>query len=400
MHRSADDLFGPAGGLLCRPGAARPDTLTDTRPDWTARLARGRLADPLPDAWAGLFSLCGDAHRLGSRLAIAAARGQPMAPSGAQRRAHARATVHEHLRRIWLDWPIALLAPDGPGSPGNAHAPARPDRAARVLSQYPGWRPDSAPAACADWIERELTGMPMTAWLDAWADDPAAWLTRWCEQPRTLAARCVLASRHACEPFMPALTDACMAVPALLPRLDRLSIAAWAAELSRDDLARARAARWQGGPAQTGLWTRLHRPSLRSGGPPWLALGARIADTIRLSLPTEQGSAGGDWLTIGAQGLGDGEGIAWIEMARGLLLHRVTLDRLDESARIADCRVIAPTDWNFDPDGVVARLIERLPPGNDETTLRGLRAVIAAYDPCVPVRISPAGAHRWADRDA
>ncbi len=50
-------------------------------------------------------------------------------------------------------------------------------------------------------------------------------------------------------------------------------------------------------------------------------------------------------------GLPEGQGIAQVEAARGRLVHRVVL----ESGRITRYQILAPTEWNFHPDGVLVQ---------------------------------------------
>ena len=100
-----------AGHLQLRPGAAVPHSLHSTRRAWAAQLAPGRSVETWPALLAGLFSLCGHAHRTASQLAIsAAAPGLPpladAVPAILQRE-----TALEHLRRIALDWPRLLADP-------------------------------------------------------------------------------------------------------------------------------------------------------------------------------------------------------------------------------------------------------------------------------------------------
>jgi len=63
-------------------------------------------------------------------------------------------------------------------------------------------------------------------------------------------------------------------------------------------------------------------------------------------------------------------------MARGLLLHWV---QLDGDGAVRDYRVLAPTEWNFHPDGALARAVAALAP----VDLDAARLLAAAYDPCV-----------------
>jgi coenzyme F420-reducing hydrogenase alpha subunit len=63
-----------------------------------------------------------------------------------------------------------------------------------------------------------------------------------------------------------------------------------------------------------------------------------------------------------------------------------------EDDRVRGYRILAPTEWNFHPDGVVvqglAAIARDLPSSADEASLRD-RAVlyVTAVDPCVPYRL-------------
>jgi len=66
----------------------------------------------------------------------------------------------------------------------------------------------------------------------------------------------------------------------------------------------------------------------------------------------------------------------WQAVARGLLLHWV---KVDAAGAVQDYRVLAPTEWNFHPQGALAQAVAALP-AEAVTTARTLAA---AYDPCV-----------------
>jgi Ni,Fe-hydrogenase I large subunit len=74
--------------------------------------------------------------------------------------------------------------------------------------------------------------------------------------------------------------------------------------------------------------------------------------------------------------MGQGQAIAWCEMARGLLLHWV---QLDPQGRVEDYRVLAPTEWNFHADGALAHALTALPAHDTAAAW----CLAAAYDPCV-----------------
>ena len=73
----------------------------------------------------------------------------------------------------------------------------------------------------------------------------------------------------------------------------------------------------------------------------------------------------------------EGRGCGSVQAARGLLVHHVRL----EDDRIADLRILAPTEWNFHPDGPLALGLLGIPAG-DDLEWRA-RLLCLALDPCV-----------------
>ena len=150
-------------------------------------------------------------------------------------------------------------------------------------------------------------------------------------------------------------------------------LAAIAASL-RDDEDFAERPLWRHLPAETGPWTRQAAPEPVPGSmSAWQRLGARLADLAALAC--------GALPAIGAVPLRRGEGLAYSEMSRGLLMHWVQLDDADapaDRARVARFRVLAPTEWNFHPDGALARLLGSGRLDDDDTRLAAL-----SLDPCI-----------------
>ena len=362
----------PLGGSLwVRPGVPRPHNLRSTRPDWVGRATGGLPASRLPATLANLFNLCGHAHGLCAGMAVDAALGRDPTANTAARAQLARQTLREHLRRIGLDWPRQLAAAPVPDT--------LIDEAARVLAQCPVFA--SAPADAATWLEVHTLGMPPAAWLHAWEHDPQAWLTSWCQQTTGPLPDLMRECRAIASATLPTVAP-------LRVHADAEALRTWAALLSASGAAFARRPLWRNACAETGAWTRLNEAAPQRLNTPWLRLGARIAEVVRLALPAVPGSeparGGPGWLGAGALALAPGEAIAWVEMARGLLIHHVQLDGRGDAARVAACHVIAPTEWNFHPDGAVARALESLPVQPANEGRRRLGAVMAAYDPCVP----------------
>ncbi len=78
-----------------------------------------------------------------------------------------------------------------------------------------------------------------------------------------------------------------------------------------------------------------------------------------------------------------GVGIAVVRSARGLLMHHV---RLVEE-KVTDYVIVAPTEWNFHPNGAFAQDMRGLKE-KDEERLQQLAHISAlSLDPCVPYQI-------------
>jgi Nickel-dependent hydrogenase len=359
MNSTALDAL--AGRLSLFPGRPLP-TVQRHRPRGIEHLFSGQPAEALPGLLASVYTLCGHAHRLTARRALAAAKCKDMALTPDEAQSLQRHTVREHARRITLDWPVL--------------AGLRPSDTMPAFQRCPALATLSAtPLPCADdmnaWLHADVLRMAPPAWRSALQREGAAWLRDWCETTDTptagslrVAASQASASRIAARP--------------LQLHGDDVAQRALAAELAAS-AGFIDAPQNHGACAETGPWTRTHDPATGTHQNAWMRLAARLADLVHLCAP--EGAA---WLAHGALHTGPDEGLAWTETARGLLVHWLRLD----GARVADCRVLAPTDWNFHPHGLVAQALTRLPMG--EGAQAPARWLVAAFDPCV--------AHEWVRR--
>lgn len=331
---------------------------------------RGQPAQALPDLLASVYALCGGAHRVAARHAVDAARQAAVGAEPSPRPALLQVdTLRDHLRRLWLDAPRLVSAEPAPD-------PAE-------LVTCPLFRRGQADLASSrDWIEQRVLGGPAQAWREAWSSDPDGFASRWCAAGESWPARWLRSVRQD-------LGGTQQRVRPLLAHGSTTELRRLARQL-QDDASFALAPTWRGQTVETGCWTRLHDPATGRADNPcaplWLRHAARLADIAQLI-----GPAGEDWLAHGQlsidsepapPGPGQGrlrEGLGWCETARGLLLHWV---RLDDQDRVSDCRLIAPTEWNFHPFGSAARALSALPPTVDE---RQLQLLVGAYDPCVAV---------------
>ncbi|MEM5452988.1 hydrogenase maturation factor HoxV/HupK [Paraburkholderia guartelaensis] len=336
-----------AGQYRVRPG--RQDSIAGGRPPLAAALLRGQPAATAASRLSALFALCGLAHRLCAELAVGAAGGSAVHErEDAVKAAHTsmltRETLAVQLRCIWTDWPVRLAA-------------AAPHRL-----------PDVEAAGSPDWVERHVLGMPGCKWLAHWADDPRGCLSAWSARAKTFPAR-LLAD---CRPY----ADTTRATPRPLV-IDEARLSELATAIAGSP-AFAHAPLQRGQPAETGVWTRSDDPCALDYDTPWLRLGARVADVVRLAA-----ADGTRALRFGALTCAPGEALGWCEMARGVLVHWVRLAP-DDTARIEDYRVVAPTEWNFHRQGTLAQALSRLDPAPGDGAFAAHAGVwMGAFDPCI-----------------
>ncbi len=72
-------------------------------------------------------------------------------------------------------------------------------------------------------------------------------------------------------------------------------------------------------------------------------------------------------------------GIRGVETARGRLIHSLKV----RNNQIADYRILAPTEWNFHPQGPAAKGLQSLSNASDEDLQQQAHMLIQAVDPCV-----------------
>jgi hypothetical protein len=233
-------------------------------------------------------------------------------------------------------------------------------------------------SAIAQRIAIAAFGVAADEWLD-WQSLPE--FDRWLDAGPTAAARFVRqvrdedasagATREPTAPFA--------------PLLDAQEHAACMAELARAcdaDPEFARHPTWRGAPAETGALARLRSDPLIG------ALKRRSATRVPARFVArlrELGLllAGRAEAAVGAKILRAGEGIGWVENARGLLIHQVRLVQ----DRVHTYRIIAPTEWNFHPAGALAMALTGSPVQERDGVKRFATRVVHSLDPCVACRV-------------
>jgi coenzyme F420-reducing hydrogenase alpha subunit len=209
---------------------------------------------------------------------------------------------------------------------------------------------------------------------------PSAWLARdlagldaWIRQGATLPAR--LFGTLGDGP------DTGISQAELLPDLPEWNqeMATALAHRALEDMAFCAVPDWRGAPAETGAIARTHRQPLVAE---WMAqrgrgMGARLMARLYELADLPRRMQAGGTRSIRAWSIGEGVGIAGVETSRGLLFHVASL----HDGKVADYRILAPTEWNFHPAGPLAQALSGLnaPEGLDALA----RMVSRSLDPCV-----------------
>lgn len=372
------DLSGRLAISAQRAASGARVSIRSTRPVTAARIFAGK---PVREAAARLpllFSVCATAQAQASVSACEQALGISPAAEALRRRALLlRAeTAKEHAWRLLLDWPKALgstpatapmasvmraysnlrAAEQEAGDPFLLGAAGRTTQAALSAST-----PATLLAAV---IADAVLGMPAQRWLDEIMD--AHSLAAWADRSSTTAAD--VTARVLQSGLAGLGRNAVHALPqAPEPRL----IAGLAEALAGTDAdAFAAAPIWQARPCETTPFSRASRTSLvavlaaEHGNGLLPRLAALLSELARcaagLSSPqappsdaaeAPSGASSPADVDFGAgTGAGAGVGLGWAAAARGLLVHRIEV----ADGLVRSYRILAPTEWNFHPRGVVA----------------------------------------------
>ena len=365
----------------------RVATMRYDRPVDVTPVLKGQAPEEVMPLVSAIYGVCANAQAHAAVLALEAASGS--AADASTQRARALVTCMENLRenvlRIALEWPKLIGGePEGPAvRPAISFLP-------RIrLAMFDGTDPFALDAAArmngqaaldviADaerLLEKEIFGEPLDYWLSRRGH---VGHIDWCVSSKSPAAR-LIAHLADCGWMHRADID-CGSIE--LPGAN--AVALWPRQLAR-----------AGGLApfstdaavpETTLFSRRARDgvvaSLNNAG-----LGARflarLAELARL--PGEMRSV----LEGGAEPksvseYAEGAGIGIVEAARGLLLHVVRL----HNGHVDRYRIVSPTDWNFDRQGIAARCLATLDGHHDEDERLALaHLIVNAIDPCVAYEV-------------
>jgi hypothetical protein len=364
--------------LLCAEHSVRSVTVTSSRTGLPARLVRGRIAADVQRLVPLLFSICSRAQGAASASAIAAAQGLPSTIGNPARQTLEvmLETLQETVWRLLIDWPKAL-------GEQTLVTPVAMVRHASNTVVDDGVTLDALLAVADSVLVEHVYGVPPEAWLAA---TNVGVLDRWIERGPTLPARLLRRMRDEAPGL--GLSDVALMPDATFEHLSRSLLGEM--EVDPDY---ARFPRWAGLPAETGALARQVGVPLiaellqRDGRTASTRFVARLVE-LAVLIKDLRLRSGGRIAPVRGHALAHGVGIGLAETARGLLLHRVQVER----GLVTDYRIVAPTEWNFHPGGPLAQGLKGRSAADLARLEREARTVVQSLDPCVACRVEIADA--------
>jgi hypothetical protein len=226
-------------------------------------------------------------------------------------------------------------------------------------------------------LQKTAFGMPPEAWYEL---DTVHAFEAWIARRETLAAR-----------YLAYLMDAGMghlgqSEIEALPDTDAASLHQRLQQQDAD--AFVAMPEWEGSPRETTPLTRqLDHPLVQAlradyGGGLLSRVAARLLELASMPARLAEGLqrlSRGEPESLVSEVSPSGKGLGVVDAARGRLVHRAELSE----GHIRRYQILAPTEWNFHPRGLVAQGLLGLPCDYESTMRRQASLFINAVDPCV-----------------
>ena len=297
--------------------------------------------------------------------------------------------AREHLFRIFIDWPRLFDVPVDNGALHPLGSMITQFRQA-LFADDPAFNLDSRLqpdyrklSALAEGLEFQLREYVLQIGSDDWlALASLADLDAWIEDSDSVAARSTRVIREQ------AWSAQAVADCSDLPPLDSGELAQ---RLDADDADRFIAQPdWQGGQHESTPYSRQAAHPLIAAlrdefGPGLLARWmARLVELASIPRQLQELVEHLPRQETGTASAGAASGIAMTEAARGRLIHRVRID----AERIASYQILAPTEWNFHPRGLISQALGNIDESDPQRRETLARLVINTIDPCVGYDLS------------
>ncbi|MDD5275138.1 MAG: nickel-dependent hydrogenase large subunit [Methylovulum sp.] len=384
--------MNPAGSihidLYHCAGQANGVNIASSRPEAATQVLLGKTPEQLLDTVPLLFTLCGNAQSYAALLACRAAQGRASEPALDTARVMLvqLETLREHAWRILLDWPVFTgLAPDKKALAALFKFDAQFKR--QLFQDGEAFKSDSRPDVDGVQLMRlidELATLIDAAIFNGCMADfqtlsTEAQLRGWLQQSGSLPAGLLdyLYSRNWAAVGQNNV--------ACLPELEKDALDR---QMQQDGLAAfVRTPHWQGRCFETTLLNRqLAQPLIvelrgRYGHGLIVRIVARLLEVAGIPAQLKQllAQIKDHKPTPAISTTSAGMALVQVQAARGLLIHRLVL----RQGRVYDYRIVAPTEWNFHPDGVVVQSLRRLQAQSTDDLRRQAELLVNAIDPCV-----------------
>ena len=355
-----------------------------SRPLEVSRLMLGKSPVEVSEIIPLLYNVCASAQSRASLLAMQTALNQPLDAHKEVARDWLvmMENAREFLIRIFRDWPVLFeeniqvdLLPD--------IIQLLPEAAANLFTNAIGfsWHSElviNSPGIensiqqLDRLIEEQVLGLPSADWLSL---DSIPALMNWAQNTNTLAARSILyidrknwsAIGQSSVTALPEMNAA-----QLIKKLSHATSQGFITQPS-----------WQGKVRETSAFTRQqHHPLIE----PFIdeygngLMSRWIARLVELASIPDQLRTLSQLLEKPTQPVfPDASGLAQVETARGRLVHYAQV----ENKVISDYRIMAPTEWNFHPQGLIKQSLLDVLQRNPSSLEQALRCVINVIDPCV-----------------
>jgi hypothetical protein len=368
--------------------AEQPVRIKSTRPLQVSQLFIGNSIDQVAETVPLLYNVCATAQTHASLLALNRAGGWPINRQVEIARAILMftETIREHLLRISIDWPelyddrldttvlpsISRLLPGmtnclfDPAGAFSNHSALALNRASLQMML----------GKIDELIEKQICTIPIQHWLSIKHVED---LTEWARRGKTLAARAV---EYVLQQGWGGFGQCPVAA---LPTLHSDQLLA---VLRSDQAAEfVQAPTWQGQVYETGVFTRqqseplVQALSAKYGNGLLPRMIARLVELV--SLPDRLRLLIDRLEADDRNRVCPTDGLAQVEAARGHLVHYAEV----KDDRVTDYRILAPTEWNFHSQGVMAQSLQQLLQDTDQQQEQVARCLINAIDPCVGYKL-------------
>ena len=333
--------------------------IRSTRP-MAAKILKGKTPAQVLQIVPLLFSVCGRAQGAAASAALQAAQQGSSTISAAVERTIVCEAMQEHLWRVMLDWPKLLGLPQQEQHFTAWYSMLRKIGAGEI----------DMPVFLSE-FERDGLGMPLAEWR---ALDNYHALQIWFSKAHSPMAQLLFKldelKHDRASPTRFNLLPAWTAAEA-----HQACAGKWNANFSARP-------EWLGGAAETGAWAyfadnHLLRDVEQQGRPKALIrLLSRVMDVVEMA----SGCAAPRLDVVSPAA---GEGIAVVRTARGLLMHHVHM----AAETVKEYEIVAPTEWNFHPDGAFAQDLRGLVEMDAGHLQQMAHIEVLSLDPCVAYEV-------------